>query len=82
MVKLRKNARASVVASFVAPPIAGFFATCHIVMVNEAGGMAGITGLEAGYYLWIASISACFVGSVVIYILEQRQISTVQSVIE
>ena len=81
-VKLRKTPKVSVVASFVALPIAGFFATCHTVMVNEAGGMAGITGLEPGYYLWIASISAWFVGSVVIYVLEQRQLGKLQKVKE
>jgi hypothetical protein len=69
----RRNFKASLWLSLTAMIFCVSFLFCDEVETNEAGLARRITGIGAGYYVWLSSIAVTFASTVFLRIFQSKQ---------
>ena len=62
-----KNPLGSLITSLLATALSLSFLCFSTIMDNESGTSANITGIKAGYWLWVISMAVMFTGNALIY---------------
>ena len=64
-IKIYKNRKESLIASFLATLIALSFLLFNKIVDDEAGHYRNIIGYQSGYWLWVLSSGVMFIGNLV-----------------